>query len=135
MAGLLMEELKVSFLFYYKFIGNLNLSRSLGDLEYKQNKKISQEDQMITAAPEITTTDIKDVDFIFLGCDGVYDCLSNQEICDFINTRLKKNPSIKLSKILEEMLDQILAPDIYTETGVGCDNMSSVLVVFKKNKK
>lgn len=113
----------------------MNLSRSLGDLEYKQNKKISQEDQMITAAPEITTTDIKDVDFIFLGCDGVYDCLSNQEICDFINTRLKRNPNIKLSKILEEMLDQILAPDIYTETGVGCDNMSSVLVVFKKTKK
>lgn len=94
--------------------GNLNLSRSLGDLEYKQNKKISAEDQMITANPELTSCDLKDVDFIFLGCDGVYDCLTNQEIVDFINARLKKNPSIKLTKILEEMLDQILAPDIYT---------------------
>ncbi len=112
--------------------GNLNLSRSLGDLEYKQNKKISQENQMITAAPELTSTSISDVDFIFLGCDGVYDCLTNQEIVDFINLRLKKNPQIKLSKILEEMLDQILAPDIYTETGVGCDNMSAVLVILKK---
>lgn len=90
---------------------------------------------MITAAPEITSTNISDVDFIFLGCDGVYDCLTNQEICDFINTRIKKNPNIKHSKILEEMLDQILAPDIYTETGVGCDNMSSVLVMLKKTKK
>jgi protein phosphatase 1G len=53
--------------------GNLNLSRSLGDLEYKQNKKISAEEQMITANPEITSCDLKDVDFIFLGCDGVYD--------------------------------------------------------------
>ena len=114
--------------------GNLNLSRSLGDLEYKQNKKISQQDQMITAYPEITSTNLNDVDFIFLGCDGVYDCLTNQEIVDFINIRLKKNPNIKLGKILEEMLDQILAPDIYTETGVGCDNMSSVLVLFKKKK-
>lgn len=114
--------------------GNLNLSRSLGDLEYKQNKKISAEDQMITAFPEITSCEIKDVDFIFLGCDGVYDCLTNQEIVDFINTRLKKNPNIKLTKILEEMLDQILAPDIYTETGVGCDNMSSVIVQLKKKK-
>ena len=90
---------------------------------------------MITAAPEITTSPLNDIDFIFLGCDGVYDCLTNQEICDFINVRLKKNPSIKLTKILEEMLDQILAPDIYTETGVGCDNMSSVIVVFKKKQK
>jgi len=115
--------------------GNLNLSRSLGDLEYKQNKKLSQEEQMITAAPEITSSNTNEIDFIFLGCDGVYDCLSNQEIVDFINVRLKKNPNVKLGKILEEMLDQILAPDIYTETGVGCDNMSSVLVVFKKQKK
>ena len=90
---------------------------------------------MITAAPEITTTPLNDIDFIFLGCDGVYDCLTNQEICDFINTRLKKNPNIKIGKILEEMLDQILAADIYTETGVGCDNMSSVIVIPKKVKK
>eukprot|EP00340_Litonotus_pictus_P005593 CAMPEP_0170515582 /NCGR_PEP_ID=MMETSP0209-20121228/1993_1 /TAXON_ID=665100 ORGANISM="Litonotus pictus, Strain P1" /NCGR_SAMPLE_ID=MMETSP0209 /ASSEMBLY_ACC=CAM_ASM_000301 /LENGTH=289 /DNA_ID=CAMNT_0010800137 /DNA_START=161 /DNA_END=1031 /DNA_ORIENTATION=+ len=115
--------------------GNLNLSRSLGDLEYKQNKQKSPEEQMITAAPEITTSSLSDVDFIFIGCDGVYDCLTNQEICDFINSRFKKNPNIKLGKILEEMLDQILAPDIYTETGVGCDNMSSILIVFKKGKK
>ena len=94
--------------------GNLNLSRSLGDLEYKQNKKVLPEDQMITAFPELTTSNLQDVDFIFLGCDGVYDCLSNQEIVDFISTRLKKNPNINLGKILEEMLDQILAPDIYT---------------------
>ena len=94
--------------------GNLNLSRSLGDMEYKQNKKIQPEDQMITAYPEVTTSNLQDVDFIFLGCDGVYDCLSNQEIVDFITSRLKKNPNIKLGKILEEMLDQILAPDIYT---------------------
>lgn len=89
---------------------------------------------MITAAPEITSSPIADIDFIFLGCDGVYDCLSNQEICDFINTRLKKNNQ-KPGKILEEMLDSILAPDIYTETGVGCDNMSSILVLLKKGKK
>ena len=90
---------------------------------------------MITAAPEITSCPLNGIDFIFLGCDGVYDCLTNQEICDFINERLKKNPNVKLTSILEEMLDQILAPDIYNETGVGCDNMSAVLVVLKKAKK
>jgi len=69
---------------------------------------------MITAAPEISTSSLNDADYIFIGCDGVYDCLTNQEIADFIMTRIKKNPSIKLSKILEEMLDEIVAPDIYT---------------------
>ena len=110
--------------------GNLNLSRSLGDLEYKKNKKIPQEEQIITALPEVTNCSLSDVDFIFLGCDGVYDCLTNQEVVDFISTRLKSN--MKLTKILEEMMDQIIAPDIYTETGVGCDNMSAVIIIFKK---
>jgi serine/threonine protein phosphatase PrpC len=34
------------------FLGNLNLSRSLGDLDYKQNKKLPAKEQMITAYPE-----------------------------------------------------------------------------------
>jgi protein phosphatase 1G len=95
--------------------GNLNLSRSLGDLEYKQNKKLPPEDQMITAFPDVVNTELaNDVSFIVLACDGVWDCMTNQEICDFINERLNKDPNTKLSKIIEEIFDKILAPDIYT---------------------
>lgn len=94
--------------------GNLNLSRSLGDLEYKQNKKLKPEDQMITAFPEITKETIKDADFIVIACDGVWDCKTNQEVADFVYNGLKKNPNAKLSKIIEELLDECLAPDIYT---------------------
>jgi protein phosphatase 1G len=95
--------------------GNLNLSRSLGDLEYKQNKKISAENQMITAFPDVVIEPLTDdCDFMIIGCDGVWDCKTNQEACDFVTERLKKNPNAKLSKIIEELLDEILAPDIYT---------------------
>jgi protein phosphatase 1G len=95
--------------------GNLNLSRSLGDLEYKQNKKLPAEDQMITANPDVVVESLtSDVNFIVLACDGIWDCMTNQEICDFITERLKKDPNQKLSKIIEEIMDQILAPDIYT---------------------
>ena len=31
------------------------------------------------------------------------------------------------------MLDTIIAKDLYNETGVGCDNMTCIVVVFKKN--
>lgn len=34
--------------------GILSLSRALGDLEYKTNKKLVDEEQMITCVPEIT---------------------------------------------------------------------------------
>jgi serine/threonine protein phosphatase PrpC len=95
--------------------GNLNLSRSLGDLEYKQNKKLPPEEQMITAYPDIVVENLtSDCDFIIIGCDGVWDCKTNQEACDFVSERLKKNPNMKLSKIVEELFDEILAPDIYT---------------------
>lgn len=33
--------------------GNLNLSRALGDLEYKQDKKLKPEEQLIIALPEV----------------------------------------------------------------------------------
>jgi protein phosphatase 1G len=95
--------------------GNLNLSRSLGDLEYKQNKRLPPEDQMITANPDVVVESLtNDINFIILACDGVWDCMTNQEICDFVSDKLKANPKMKLSKIIEEIIDKILAPDIYT---------------------
>ena len=113
--------------------GNLNLTRGFGDLEYKQNKDLSPEEQMITANPDIKIEDFdKDIDFVIIGCDGIWDCLKNQEACDFVSKKLKEDPNIKLSKIIEEMMDSIIAKDLYSETGVGCDNMTCIVVVFKK---
>lgn len=95
--------------------GNLNLSRSLGDMEYKQNKKLKPEEQMITAYPDVVEENLNDdCDFIILGCDGIWDCKTNQEAVDFVYERLKKDPNAKLSGIIENLLDEIVAPDIYT---------------------
>ncbi len=87
----------------------------MGDLEYKQNKRLPPEDQMITANPDVVIETLSDdCDFMIIACDGVWDCKTNQEACDFVSERLKKNPNVKLSKIIEELLDEILATDIYT---------------------
>ncbi len=111
--------------------GNLNLSRGLGDLEYKNNNNLSQEEQMITANPDIVCEDLNDdCDFIIIGCDGIWDCLTNQQACDFVKNRY--NNQEKLSKIIEEMMDSICASDLYNETGVGCDNMTCMIIVPKK---
>jgi protein phosphatase 1G len=126
--------------------GNLNLSRSLGDMEYKSNKKLKPEEQMITAFPDTVEDTTNNVDFIIIGCDGIWDCKTNQEAVDFVSERLRKDPNIRLSSILEELMDQIIAPDLFTgkniyltnikyvnlETGVGCDNMTCTIVQFLK---
>ena len=58
--------------------GVLNLSRSLGDLEYKQDKSLSVEHQMITCVPEIKVEKIKPAhDFLVIACDGIWDCLTS----------------------------------------------------------
>ena len=113
--------------------GNLNLTRGFGDLEYKQNKKLKPEEQMITANPDIKEVNFEDdIEFVIIGCDGIWDCLKNQEACDFVSKKLKENPEIKVSKIVEEMLDSIIAKDLYTENGIGRDNMTCIVIVFKK---
>lgn len=109
--------------------GNLNLTRGLGDLEYKNNPKLAPEDQMITANPDIIKEELsKDCDFIIIGCDGIWDCLSNQQACDFVSQRLTHD--VKLSSIIEEMMDSIIATDLNNELGVGCDNMTCMIIQF-----
>ena len=115
--------------------GNLNLTRGFGDLEYKKNKTLKPEEQMITANPDIKVVDFeKDIDFVIIGCDGIWDCLKNQDACDFVAKRLKENPSGKISKIIEEMMDSIVAKDLYNESGIGCDNMTCIVITFKKGE-
>ena len=109
--------------------GNLNLSRSLGDLEYKGNAALEAKDQMITAFPDIVVEKYnEECDFIIIGCDGIWDCLTNQEACDYVKERIGK---MKLSEIVENMMDSIIADSKMNETGVGCDNMTCIIVQFK----
>ena len=120
--------------------GNLNLSRSLGDFEYKQDKNLAQKDQMITAYPEVNIELLDETcEFIILACDGIWDCLTPQEACDYVKKKLydqKGNPknNVKISKIIEEMMDDVIAEDINNENGIGCDNMTCIIIQFKHNK-
>ena len=120
--------------------GNLNLSRSLGDFEYKQDKNLSAKDQMITAYPEINIELLDDTcEFIILACDGIWDCLTPQEACDFVRNKLydengQEKADVKISKIVEEMMDEAIAEDINNENGIGCDNMTCIIIQFKHNK-
>lgn len=108
--------------------GSINLSRSLGDLDYKQNPKLKREDQLIIPVPEVKVMSITpDMKFLIIGCDGIWDCLTSQEAVDFVSKRLAKD---KLSKIIEEMMDSIIATDINEKSGLGCDNMTCIVIVL-----
>lgn len=108
--------------------GNLALSRALGDFVFKKNDSKRPEEQIVTAFPDVVVRDItQDHEFIILACDGIWDVLTNQEVVDFVRTRLaqKMEPEV----ICEELMTRCLAPDCQMG-GLGCDNMTVILVCF-----
>jgi len=108
--------------------GNLNLSRALGDLEYKKNSDMKVSEQLIIAVPEVKSRNqSSDDEFLIIGCDGIWECLTNQQISEFVKEKLKEKGSN--GPAVECLLDKILAPD--TSTGLGCDNMTCIVVTFK----
>jgi protein phosphatase 2C family protein 2/3 len=51
--------------------GNLALSRAIGDFEFKQNRDLVPEKQIVTADPDIITHHTTPEDeFLVLACDG-----------------------------------------------------------------
>uniref|UniRef100_A0A7R9TCJ4 protein-serine/threonine phosphatase n=1 Tax=Prasinoderma coloniale TaxID=156133 RepID=A0A7R9TCJ4_9VIRI len=120
--------------------GVLNLSRAIGDSEFKQSKEVPAAEQAVTAMPEIMTQTLRlsadasegeDADaldeFLVLGCDGIFDVKTNQEVVDFVREQLAQGTGLR--EAAEALLDDCLAPDC-GGSGVGCDNMSAVVVTF-----
>lgn len=110
--------------------GNLNLSRGLGDLHYKANKALKPEEQMICAYPDVQIKNINaNIQYIVMGCDGVYEIRNSQEIGNFVVAE-SKAPDTKLTAIVEKLLDSIISPDYMKTAGAGCDNMTCILIKF-----
>ena len=93
--------------------GNLNLTRALGDLKYKQKTELSAEQHPITANPDTYEYDITpESDFIIMGCDGCWETKSNDEMVEWIYAKLaNKSQTIDLKTVVSELLNEIVSPD------------------------
>ncbi|KAI5478743.1 hypothetical protein MNV49_004668 [Pseudohyphozyma bogoriensis] len=112
--------------------GNLALSRALGDFEFKQNTSLDAEHQIVTADPDVIVHEPTPEDeFLVIACDGIWDVLSSQQVIDFV--RLSISERKPLDKICEDLMDRCLAPDS-DWGGVGCDNMTALIVAIKNGK-
>ncbi len=119
--------------------GVLNLSRSLGDLEYKQNARMGAEDQMITCVPDIKVErrSADTEEFLIIACDGVWDCMTNEKAAATVRAKIwnaaeNRPAKVRISKAIGEMMDKIVAVDLDNPAGIGCDNMTCVVVQFLK---
>jgi protein phosphatase 1G len=117
--------------------GMLSLIRCFGDLEYKQNKALRQKDQILTAFPDIKIEKLYgDIDFLIIACDGVWNCTISQKAVDYFKPKIrpKEDKAFKISKLIEKMLDDISAKDVESSEGIGCDNMSCLVVRSNRYK-
>jgi len=117
--------------------GNLNLSRALGDLVYKRDRRLKPEEQLISGVPEIMRQALSARDsHLILACDGVWERMPSQVVADFVLARLRapaspgalEPRSARLSEACAALLDECLSPNPLGTRGLGCDNMSVVLV-------
>ena len=117
----------------YRINGMLNLTRALGDLKFKSNPNLKLYEQSVIAVPEITKIELtNDIDFIIMGCDGVWDCVKRQLVCDFVDKEIKENPDKKLSDILKVIFERCVSQ--VSGVVIGTDNMSCIIVQFLKDQ-
>ncbi|KRX07656.1 Ubiquitin-conjugating enzyme/RWD-like protein [Pseudocohnilembus persalinus] len=91
--------------------GNINISRAIGDLQFKSDEKLPPNQQLIIAEPEIYEYELNSKsipDFIVMGCDGIWEVLNNQQVVSHFEKDLKQKT---FKNCVEEFLNNILAKD------------------------
>jgi protein phosphatase 1G len=117
---------------------NLNLSRALGDFNYKDFSKPAAE-RIITCVPDITETPLQqDDEFLLLGCDGIWEKYDRQEVVTYIRRKLGIGEAggdpVGLTEAACEYLDFAMCKDLNAPDfdGSGCDNMTLMVYRFGK---
>merc|ERR1712042_142129 len=103
--------------------GSLAVSRALGDFEYKNVDGKGPTEQLVSPEPEFYIKEREpDLDqFLVLACDGVWDVMTNDDICNFISHRMKVHDN--LETICNEVIDTCLYKG-------SRDNMSIIIIAF-----
>ena len=126
--------------------GILSLTRAIGDLDYKPHNPPRNSDfqwllnnQMITSVPDVTSVPLhQGIEFIVIACDGVWDCRTSQQVNLHFQNKLRDYNKIgSLHQANHSLLEEICPPTLQkmkAMDGIGSDNMSIILVNFKKHK-
>lgn len=122
----------------------------MGDFEFKKNYSLTPDKQVITSNPDVTVHDItEDDEFFVLACDGesapkcftilltgkpsgIWDCLNSQHVVDFVRREVAQGTP--LGQICENIMEHCLAPDTHGAQGIGCDNMTIMIVAILNGK-
>ncbi|KAK3529098.1 hypothetical protein QTP70_016530, partial [Hemibagrus guttatus] len=108
--------------------GSLAVSRALGDYDYKCVDGKGPTEQLVSPEPEVFEIPrVPDEDeFVVLACDGIWDVMSNEDLCDFVRSRLE------VCDDLENVCNSVVDTCLHKGSR---DNMSVVLVCLPNAPK
>ena len=88
--------------------GSLAVSRALGDFEYKNVQGKGPCEQLVSPEPEIfeIARTASDDEFVILACDGIWDVMSNEELCVFVRNRMQLTDDLR--SICNQVVDVCL---------------------------
>jgi serine/threonine protein phosphatase PrpC len=112
--------------------GGLSVSRTFGDIEIK-NESLGGKKGVVVALPDISEFDLNEqYNFIVIGCDGIFDVLSNGEIIDCIKfvLKLNKEKNKKINELCGDFANMIIKSALAKES---FDNVSCIVIVFNIN--
>ena len=107
-----LERIKAAkgYVFNNRLQGVLGVSRSFGDFRYKNDKAFGVLQQRLSPEPDfyIKLREPNIDQFLVLACDGVWDVMSAEEVCDYVYLHIRK-PSSDLKCIADEIVDLCLS--------------------------
>jgi protein phosphatase 2C family protein 2/3 len=122
------EHLKDPEVVYRIYPCDLAVSRTIGDIKAK-SKELNAVPGCISSACEIFTFDNNNSnDFIIMGCDGIYDCLSNKDLIDtawFAVNKLGKEKKYDINKISLDMCNMIIKNSM---DKLSADNLTVIII-------
>ena len=113
--------------------GRLSVSRTFGDIEAK-SEKFGGNKNVVATLPDITEIDLnEEFNLIVLGCDGIFDVLSNEEILECIKYVLKEknlkeiNDEVNMSELCGDFAAMIIKSALAKDS---FDNVSCVVIAI-----
>ena len=113
--------------------GRLSVSRTFGDIEAK-NEKFGGNKNVVVALPDITEIELnEEFNLIVLGCDGIFDVLSNEEILECVKIVLKEknikeiNDEVNISELCGDFAEMIIKSSLAKDS---FDNVSCIVIAI-----
>lgn len=71
-------------------------------------------------------------EFIILACDGIWDCLTNEQAVEYVRIRIGTRTPVEIGV---EMLDEIISVDPRVTQGIGGDNMTVMIIDLQPHSR